>query len=407
MKKVKVKTQQAPKIDRSVKRLFEKQEYDVLLETLPEEPSKPSTLILYGDGEYLLRKNSIGSFFAQISTHETPTLEDGPEPFFELSLPLIPETVLAAQTAFYRAIMAKYKNSEAYTLILWDKEEEEYVLICPEQEVSGATVKYNLDLSLYPSSRYIQVVSCHSHNTMEAFFSGTDDADEQADMLYMVMGKLNQPIPSYKIRANLKGQQVCLLNLSDIFTIDSIDELAPSWTGSRSDLFPEKWIDRVKPLRYERHSFTSLRLKHFKRNAGQRRIFDHYRQVHGGHPFSDPPSVFRSQLDIFGGEDDLSSFSPFDNRIYDAGVNLITSIRSGENHPEDCVYDLITELCEAGYMDPIIGSYESYIEDQEDEKELQTFNEGFYVSGPSFFSEAEDVQKLLSSQYNDMKDEEE
>jgi hypothetical protein len=154
------------------------------------------------------------------------------------------------QVAFYRAVMVKFAESEAYTLILWDKEEGKYVLHCPIQRVSGASVDYVLDLAEFPSARYFQVASCHSHNSMGAFFSGTDDGDEKGDMIYFVMGQLDKKVPAYKIRASVKGKQICFLQLSDIFQIaeEEFEALAPSWITSleaEEALFPLDWLERV------------------------------------------------------------------------------------------------------------------------------------------------------------------
>ncbi len=249
---------------RAVRKGFEKQEYSVYLEDVPDSPDTPSSLIIFGDGEYLLRENPIGRFFRKISTKETPSLKDGPDPSFSFSLPKIDPAILQKQVSFYREVMKKYSNSEAYTLILWDKVESKYIVICPEQQVSGATVKYQLDMEEYPSSRYIQVVSCHSHNSMNAFFSGTDDNDEQADMLYMVFGKLDTPEPEFKIRANLKGKEICKLNLEDIFSIslEEYSNLVRYWFGTKH--FPEDWLNNVVVLKRSLHSLRNFGSKYGK-----------------------------------------------------------------------------------------------------------------------------------------------
>ena len=273
--------------NRAVRKLFEKQEYTVYLEEVPESPKTSSSVIFFGDGEFLLRKNGIGTFFDKIEEKDIPSLEDGPEPFFEFNLPKIDPSILRTQVAFYREVMKEHQNSEAYTLILWDKESHEYILVCPKQEVSGARVEYDLDLSEYPSSRYIQVVSCHSHNTMGAFFSGTDDADEQADMLYMVLGKLNNDTPEYKIRANMKGQEICTLPLDEIFelTDQEFTDLSKFWKGD--SLFPKEWLSKVVKLSLPMHSVTKSafgrsRFRHnlgsfnFRRAPGRQESFSFY-----------------------------------------------------------------------------------------------------------------------------------
>ena len=48
----------------------------------------------------------------------------------------------------------------------------------------------------------------HSHNTMAARFSKTDDADEQATRLYMVIGRLDRFYPEIRCRFACGGRHV-------------------------------------------------------------------------------------------------------------------------------------------------------------------------------------------------------
>ncbi len=49
------------------------------------------------------------------------------------------------------------------------------------------------------------VLELHSHNTMPAFFSKTDDADEQGGRFYAVIGHLEQANPEIVLRLGLYG----------------------------------------------------------------------------------------------------------------------------------------------------------------------------------------------------------
>lgn len=48
-------------------------------------------------------------------------------------------------------------------------------------------------------------VDLHSHNSMAAFFSSTDDADEQGFRFYAVIGKLDTPRPQIAVRVGVYG----------------------------------------------------------------------------------------------------------------------------------------------------------------------------------------------------------
>jgi len=225
-------------------KLMERAEFETVFGEIPENPQKNSTIIVFGDGNYLLRKNIIGRFIKKTSDHYLPHVKEGPPASFTMSLPRIPKSILKQQVSFYREVMRKHNNAEAYTLILWDREKEEYLVVCPKQKISGANVQYDLGND-YPSDKYIQVVSCHSHNTMGAFFSSTDDADEKGDMLYMVMGRLDQPTPQYSLRACLAGRELMKLPVTQIFDIslDDWNSEATSWTGAND--FPSDWMGKL------------------------------------------------------------------------------------------------------------------------------------------------------------------
>jgi len=53
--------------------------------------------------------------------------------------------------------------------------------------------------------RYIHFMDVHSHNSMRAFFSPIDDADEKATRLYTVIGNLDKYLPDIKTRFSNGG----------------------------------------------------------------------------------------------------------------------------------------------------------------------------------------------------------
>ncbi len=86
------------------------------------------------------------------------------------------------------------ESCEHYMSIIW---KGEYWLEYPEQEGAGAGVKYeNL-----PNT----VMDIHSHGGTGAFFSGTDDRDEQGFRLSLVFGKVDTPVPEYDLRVGVYG----------------------------------------------------------------------------------------------------------------------------------------------------------------------------------------------------------
>jgi len=105
------------------------------------------------------------------------------------------------------SVMLSSRDREQYLAITW---EDEYHLRMPPQERNTASVRYHR----LPNS----VVDIHSHAHMGAFFSLTDNEDEQGLSLYMVIGKLDTLIPEVEIRLGVYGYHIPL-NLEEIFDV--------------------------------------------------------------------------------------------------------------------------------------------------------------------------------------------
>lgn len=75
--------------------------------------------------------------------------------------------------------------------------EGEYRLRAPPQEGEAGGVRYEV----LPNT----LVDIHSHGSLSAFFSGTDDRDEQGLRLYMVVGRLNTLLPEVELRVGVYG----------------------------------------------------------------------------------------------------------------------------------------------------------------------------------------------------------
>lgn len=171
-----------------------------------EQSNKAIAYIPAQDGRvYEMRRNEIGTFTAP-SMHiaELEDIRAG----FQMSLPRLPANLLTQIIAFFRRVCVDYgRDVEALVNVLWDREKGEYVLHVPPQRIDKASVE--TDLSAQPDpSRYLHVMDVHSHNTMAARFSRTDDLDEQATRLYMVIGRLDRYYPDIRCRFACGGRHV-------------------------------------------------------------------------------------------------------------------------------------------------------------------------------------------------------
>ena len=99
------------------------------------------------------------------------------------------------------------RSWEQYLAVTW---EDRYHLRIPTQDREAASVRYER----LPST----ILDIHSHANMSAFFSSTDDGDEQGLRLYMVVGKLDTLIPEVETRLGVYGY-FAPVNVSDIFDV--------------------------------------------------------------------------------------------------------------------------------------------------------------------------------------------
>lgn len=147
----------------------------------------------------------------------------------------VPYEYLEQIVHFFKEVMRlKKADYEAHAWILWSKEKGYYISV-PKQTVSKAAVQFSYDEDALPSDSII-VVDIHSHNTMGAFYSGTDNNNDKNGVYYSgVVGKLDQATPQIVFRFNMHEVKVeC--KIADIF------ETPPKKVIS----IPSEWMDQVE-----------------------------------------------------------------------------------------------------------------------------------------------------------------
>lgn len=206
--------------------------YKGVFSSLEEARASDKTICIVpaGDGRiYELRKSELGEFIVpKNNVVEFPQIRAG----FTPALPLIPMFLLGEVISFFRCYMNEREEFEAMAHILWDKENEEFVVHIPEQEVSKAHINADLSRDTLPESRYLHYADIHSHNSMEARFSSTDDRDEKATRLYIVLGRLDRFFPEISVRMSCGG---VFQPLDPATVLESVGEV-----------FPHQWHDNVK-----------------------------------------------------------------------------------------------------------------------------------------------------------------
>lgn len=149
----------------------------------------------------------------------------------------IPIEMLENIVEFFKRVMTLTKGSgghgeyEAMAHIVWNKRTESYRVAIPKQKVSKAAVSY--DWSHVTADEEV-ILDIHSHNTMGAFFSGTDENDDKTYVgISGVAGELNKAEPKLIWRFNAYKTKVSLA-LEDIFAVPE-KQVSPEvndWMGN-------------------------------------------------------------------------------------------------------------------------------------------------------------------------------
>jgi PRTRC genetic system protein A len=187
--------------------------------------------VLRGNGLWEVRKNGIGTFFYHRHDSKIPGFpeETMDSTHVELAIPKIPRRILNQIIAFFKKLTEEH-DFEAYVQIVWDKENQEHVIVCPEQVVSKGRVKY--EATNVSPERFVLVCDIHSHNSMLAFFSGVDDSDEKkrGDRFFGVVGKLDSDLPQFKLSFILGGGERVYVDAGVLF---------------EEETFPTEWLEKV------------------------------------------------------------------------------------------------------------------------------------------------------------------
>ena len=186
------------------------------------------------DGKiYEVRNNQIGTFIAEA---DSVSLFSKVRAGFIPALPKIPYSILSEIIAFFKTFVTEKSENEAMANIYWSFEDEKYRVHVPKQTVTKASVDTNLpDID---EEKFLLVMEVHSHNTMEAVFSRTDNKDEIATRLYTVIGRLDKVFPDMTTRISVGGKH---LVIDPAIVFDGI--------GGE---FPEKWKEAVEIRKYEK-----------------------------------------------------------------------------------------------------------------------------------------------------------
>lgn len=205
--------------------------YKGIFATVEEARASDKTICLIPSGSgkvFELRKTEMGEFLVPKSKiTEFSDVRAG----FTPALPLIPRGLMRQIIGFFRHFMDQSRELEALVHIYWDREEETFVAYVPHQQVFRSYLDADLRMDALPEERYLHYTDIHSHNSMEARFSQTDDRDELATRLYIVIGRLDRYFPDITARMSCGG---VYWQIDPAEIIEPMDEPFPAW-----------WLERV------------------------------------------------------------------------------------------------------------------------------------------------------------------
>ena len=204
--------------------------------------------VIAQDGLYLIRKNRVGLFVTHLANtkHPIPLVHLDRQPvegFYMTIQNKIPYEYQLKTVAFFRRVYLEKKGAEAVVQIFYNRTTEEYFFHVDQQGVSGGGAEMDRNAEL--ETEHVLVADIHSHNSMGAFFSPTDNRDEKEARVYGVMGRFDRPWPEIKFRAG--NGQGTWLELSEFGIFQTPD------VGTVE--VPDEWMDKVhKPSDYRKKS---------------------------------------------------------------------------------------------------------------------------------------------------------
>lgn len=117
---------------------------------------------------------------------------------FVYKLPKIPRDIYNAICLDFQQHPAKERVLQVY----WNESAHEYVILFPDKEKATKT---SIQYTFMPRSREMKLVlTVHSHNTMEPYFSRTDNEDELLTGFYGVIGTVDKT-PTASFRVGMEG----------------------------------------------------------------------------------------------------------------------------------------------------------------------------------------------------------
>jgi hypothetical protein len=137
-------------------------------------------IIFAGNGVYSCIKNTFGCIFDKIQGFKYTNmnlLEFEYETVVYPNVPKLPLGMFDEIVQAFKYVSNKTKDELMFN-VYWDIENEGFILDLVKQDISPGHIKYEYSREFELDENYIRYLQIHSHNTMTANFSTTDNNDE-------------------------------------------------------------------------------------------------------------------------------------------------------------------------------------------------------------------------------------
>lgn len=169
-----------------------------------ELPDDDIYYIVAKEGIYIKKKLGI---MDSVSPVKNISILESVQATAKMNIEKIPAIAVAKIANFFRAIQKQHR-SEAIVILFYNEETKKYKLVPPSQKVTPGGIEYNRSIVI---DGWTMIGDIHSHSSMSAFHSGTDQGDENSfDGLHITFGNMDCEFISISASIVSNGNRVMI-----------------------------------------------------------------------------------------------------------------------------------------------------------------------------------------------------
>jgi PRTRC genetic system protein A len=162
----------------------------VVADGTQEMPKDDIYYVVGKEGIFIKKRLGI---MESLSPVKTISILESVQATAKMHIPEIPAILTAKVANFFREVQKEHR-SEAIVLLFFNEQTQKYKVVPPAQKVGPASLDYNRSIVI---DGWTMIGDIHSHSSMSAFHSGTDQGDEESfDGLHITFGNLNSELIS-------------------------------------------------------------------------------------------------------------------------------------------------------------------------------------------------------------------